>query len=377
MSGPVLVLDHVSKSFPLAGRRFAAVDGVSLEVAPGETVGVVGESGCGKTTLAKLVLGLETPDSGRVAVRGARQVVFQDPLSSLDPRFKVGRSVAEPLAAAGARPSRGRRSGWPAPAGAPGRPELPEAPGREGRRERRERVVRALEAVGLEAAATARYPRQFSGGQRQRIAIARALAAEPGLLVLDEPTSALDVSVQARLLNTLLELQERTGVAYLFISHDLAVVAHLAHRIAVMEAGRLVEVGTAEQIMSRPSHPYTRRLMAAQPAIDLDRAADAPIRAAWAAGSSAQPAAHVVPTAGPHTAAQVAPTAGPRSAAHVASPPAAQPAAHVAPTAGARTAAHVAPPPAARPAGHVAPTAEARSPARESAQPTLSPRDKE
>ena len=165
-------------------------------------------------------------------------MVFQDPNDSLDPRFTIGRSVAEPLAAAGMPPS-----------------------------ERRLRVYESLEQVGIPSDAVNRYPHEFSGGQRQRIAIARAMAAEPEFIVLDEPTSALDVSVQAQVLNLLVRLQEQTGVTYLFITHNLAVVHHIAHRVAVMHSGRVVEEGTGEQVMTNPQHPYTQQLLESMPVL--------------------------------------------------------------------------------------------------------------
>jgi ABC-type glutathione transport system ATPase component len=228
--------------------RRRALDGVSLRVAPGECLGLVGESGSGKSTLARAIMGIEPPDAGSVrlmgrdvyalppaelrALRRHFQMVFQDPYGSLDPRHRVGRIVAEPLALEGVR-------GAAAEA----------------------RVLASLAAVGLGADDVRKYPHQFSGGQRQRIAIARALVTAPSLVVLDEPVSALDVSVRAQVLNLLQDLQARLGLAYLLISHDLAVVAHVAHRVAVLAAGRIVEEGTAEAVLTRPRHPYTRRLI--------------------------------------------------------------------------------------------------------------------
>ncbi len=231
---------------------FRALGGVDLEVMRGETVGLVGESGCGKSTLAKAVMLIRRPTAGAIEfdgedVTGLRgralrrhrrrvQMVFQDPNDSLDPRYTVRRSVAEPLAAAGITGAR-----------------------------RAEAVERALHDVGLPTAALDRYPHEFSGGQRQRIAIARAMAVEPEFVVLDEPTSALDVSVQAQILYLLVGLQRARGVTYLFISHNLAVVHHLAHRIAVMRGGRVVEFGDGPQVMQRPRHDYTRQLLASMP----------------------------------------------------------------------------------------------------------------
>jgi ABC-type glutathione transport system ATPase component len=238
------------------GATIAAVDGVSLSLAPGETLAIVGESGCGKTTLARMLLRLVEPDAGelRFAGRdllGARgkelrelrrqmQMVFQDPFASLNPRMRAGEIVGEPLAIH--------------------EPKL-------GRAERRKRAGEMLERVGLGADALTRYPHEFSGGQRQRIGIARALILRPKLVVADEPVAALDVSVGAQVLALLAELQREFALTYLFISHSLPVVAQLATRIAVMQAGRFVEQGPAEQILSRPAHPYTQALLAAVPQI--------------------------------------------------------------------------------------------------------------
>jgi len=240
------------QDFGLGRDRFHALRGIDLEVHRGRTLGLVGESGCGKSTLARAVLLLRRPGGGRIEFdgqdvthlrgralvrhRGRMQMVFQDPNDSLDPRFTVGRSVAEPLL-------------------------------RSGRGQRRERVARALLDVGLEPDAAQRRPHEFSGGQRQRIAIARAMVTGPQFVVLDEPTSALDVSVQAQILNLLVRLQAETGVTYLFISHDLAVVHHMAHRVAVMNHGEIVEQGPGEQILRAPQHPYTRSLVASVPEV--------------------------------------------------------------------------------------------------------------
>lgn len=240
--------------FSRAARTIAAVDGVSLELAAGETLAIVGESGSGKTTLARLLMRLEEPDSGTIrfegenllAARGARlralrremQMVFQDPYASLDPRLSVEAQVGEPLAIHEAQLGRGAR---------------------------RARVVEALEAVGLGAEVLARYPHEFSGGQRQRIGIARALVLRPKLVVADEPVSALDVSVGAQILALLAQLQSAYALTYLIVSHSLPVVAQLAARIAVMHGGRVVETGPAEQILERPAHPYTQALVAAVP----------------------------------------------------------------------------------------------------------------
>jgi ABC-type microcin C transport system duplicated ATPase subunit YejF len=234
----------------------AACEDVSLELSAGETLAIVGESGSGKTTLARMLLRLIEPDSGELLVEGrdflaARgkelrdlrremQMVFQDPFASLDPRMRVGAIVAEPLEIH--------------------EPQL-------SRSERRSRVIEILRAAGLGEDALARYPHEFSGGQRQRIGIARALVLRPRLVVADEPVSALDVSVGAQILELLQNLQRDFALTYLIISHSLPVVAQLATRIAVMQRGRIVETGPAQQILSAPAHPYTQSLIAAIPAL--------------------------------------------------------------------------------------------------------------
>ncbi len=264
MPPPLLVAQELARRYRLPRRRLLAaaaelqaLDGVSFELHAGRSLGVVGESGSGKSTLARLVMALETPSAGRVlfdgsdlqalapdALRRARagfQMVFQDPYGALDPRRTVLQTVAEPLA-------------------------LLQGPGRvTGRPELRERAAEALDAVGLRATDLHKYPHEFSGGQRQRIAIARALITRPRLIVADEPVSALDVSVQAQVLNLMQDLQERHGLSYLFISHDLAVVDRVCDDVIVLEQGRIVEQGPPQALFSRPQHPTTQRLLAAVP----------------------------------------------------------------------------------------------------------------
>ena len=254
----LLEVENLTKHFPMRKGFFAgsagrvrAVDGISFAIEPAKTLGLVGESGCGKTTTSKLVLRLEEPTRGSIRFEGADladlegdrfrhyrrsvQAVFQDPYASLNPRIRVGPIIAEPLV----------ENDHPGPA------------------EVRRRVLGLLDVVGLPPRAFDLFPHEFSGGQRQRIAIARALALSPKLVVLDEPVSALDVSIRAQILNLLRDLQRQLGLAYLFIAHDLAAVAHMSHTIAVMYLGKIVEIGDAATIARTPKHPYTQALFSA------------------------------------------------------------------------------------------------------------------
>ncbi len=259
----LLAADQLVKRYP-AGQpgllggptvHLTAVNQVSLSIKPGETLGLVGESGCGKSTLARLLGLLQHPDRGSIRFqntdithlpkrrlgrfRCAVQMVFQDPFEALNPRLPVSASILEPLV----------------------------IHGRVRRGERTQRVAKLLQAVSLSPDLGSRYPHELSGGQRQRVAIARALALEPQLIIADEAVAALDVSVQSQILNLLVELKERLGLAYLFISHDLAVVDHLADRVAVMYLGRIVEQGSRESLFGQPAHPYTRALLTALPGL--------------------------------------------------------------------------------------------------------------
>jgi oligopeptide/dipeptide ABC transporter ATP-binding protein len=260
---PVLEVTGLKKHFPLrkgllrglAGHVFA-VDGVSFSIAEGETLGLVGESGCGKSTVARAVMRLVEPTAGSIRLNGSNithlgkaemrphrremQIIFQDPFASLNPRMSAGDIVGEPLLVHGV--ARGK--------------------------DLAERVAALFEQVGLRAAQMRAYPHEFSGGQRQRICIARALALSPKLIVGDEPVSALDVSIQAQVINLMVDLQQKQRLSYLFIAHDLAVVEHISHRIAVMYLGRIVEFADTETLFSRPLHPYTEALLAAVPVPD-------------------------------------------------------------------------------------------------------------
>jgi oligopeptide/dipeptide ABC transporter ATP-binding protein len=260
---PMIEIEGLTKHFPIkrgflgrGSEKVFAVDGVSFSIGHGETLGLVGESGCGKSTVGRAILKLIEPTGGAIRVDGQditrlgtvqmrpfrrqMQIIFQDPFSSLDPRMTVGDIVAEPL----------------------GTHRLAQGKAKE------ELVAKLFDRVGLSRAQMANYPHQFSGGQRQRIGIARALALNPKLIVCDEPVSALDVSIQAQVINLLMDLQRDLGLSYLFISHNLAVVEHISHRIAVMYLGRIVEYADKATIFTRPGHPYTEALLAAIPVPD-------------------------------------------------------------------------------------------------------------
>ena len=263
-ASPLLEVDDLVKHFEIRGGLMGisklgavrAVDGVSFKVREGETLGLVGESGCGKTTLGKVILRLIPPTSGTVTFEGKQlfglnprqlkaarrdiQVVFQDPYASLNPRMSVGEIVGEGLYVHGMT----------------------------NKRERESAVRDLLKRVGLNQQHIHRYPHEFSGGQRQRIGIARALAVEPDLIVCDEPVSALDVSVQAQIINLLMDLQQQRGIAYLFIAHDLAVVEHISRRVMVMYLGNVVETAEAKELVRSPRHPYTEALLSAVPVVD-------------------------------------------------------------------------------------------------------------
>jgi peptide/nickel transport system ATP-binding protein len=253
---PLLSLDSVSRDFDVSRpwlnrvleheprRLLRAVDRVSFDLDKGETLALVGESGCGKSTVARLIAGLYAPTEGSIEFRGARlQMIFQDPYASLNPRWRVRDIIAEPMKAL----------------------------------KTRKPVGELLVQVGLSPDDADKYPHEFSGGQRQRISIARALAGEPELLICDEPTSALDVSVQAQILNLMAALQERLGLTYLFISHNLAVVSLVADRVGVMYLGRIVELAPVAQLFAKPRHPYTRMLLDAVPDLGMTGKSRTPV----------------------------------------------------------------------------------------------------
>lgn len=275
MTEPLLTIDDVTVTYPGRGwrrRPFTAVRGISFDVRPGETVGLVGESGSGKSTIGRAILGLAPVTAGTVRYRGHDisragrgrwrqlagdlQVVFQDPYSSLNPALTIETILMEPLTAGG----------------------LP-------KKQAAQRIAGLLDAVRLPRDSLDRLPREFSGGQRQRIAIARALSVEPRLIVCDEPVSSLDLSTQARVLEMLREIQEHSGVAYIFISHDISVVRYLSHRVAVMSGGRIVEWGDCAQVTENPQNPYTQRLLLAAPVADPTRQAQR--RRRWLAARAA------------------------------------------------------------------------------------------
>ena len=258
-AAPILQVSDLAIRFDLPTGRVHAVEGVSFDLRPGETLSLVGESGCGKSTTGRAIIRLNNPTAGVIkvegrdvlqaggrdmrAVRRTAQMIFQDPFASLNPRITIGSAIAEPMLAHGLM----------------------------GKREAKARVAELLDQVGLSAAMAERFPHEFSGGQRQRVSIARALALDPKLIVADEAVSALDVSVKAQVCNLLLDLQEKRGLSYLFISHDMAVVERMSHRVAVMYLGEIVEIGPRGAIFDNPQHPYTQRLIAAVPIPDPSR----------------------------------------------------------------------------------------------------------
>ena len=255
---PLLRVEHLSKRYvDPSGHNVLAVNDVSFDVVQGEILGVVGESGAGKSTLGRMLIRVLEPTAGRILIEGhdfatlrglalkaARrnvQMIFQDPFGSLNPRHKVGHILAEPLIVHGLMDRAAIRA----------------------------RVIELLDIVGLQPTSVERYPHEFSGGQRQRIAIARALALKPNLIIADEPVSALDVSIQSQIINLIADLRAQLGLSVIFISHDLSVVRHLSNRIAVMKAGTIVELGSADAVFTRPQHAYTQALIAAIPRIPV------------------------------------------------------------------------------------------------------------
>ena len=261
MSNEILSVKNISKIYESSGGGFgrknkvSALDGVSFNLAQGETLGIVGESGCGKSTLGRIISRLDSPTSGEIIYKGNDiakkslaamrplrkeiQFIFQDPYASLNPRRQIGAIIEEPMRIHGVSKD-----------------------------ERRARAHELLEKVGLDKNSYEKYPHEFSGGQRQRVVIARALTLKPELIIADEPVSALDVSIQAQVLNLFKELQDEMKLTYVFVAHDLGVVRHISDRIAVMYLGKIVELGTVEEIYNNPQHPYTKALLSANPRID-------------------------------------------------------------------------------------------------------------